>query len=444
MRLLRNLYLTTRFFLATGLVIVLFIFSFSFPVIYLLAHGSLIALIAFTVFDIAILFHKKAPVVATRKTPQVLSLGDENTITIELKSSYNFAVLARIIDEIPEEMQERDFSIHTRLSAWQNNLIVKYSLVPKSRGMYLFDDINVFVSSPIRLGERRIITGKSANIAVYPSVIQMKNFELRAVTSISHFQGIKRIRKIGHSYEFDQIKQYVPGDDTRSINWKASSRATQMMVNQYDDERSQPVYCLIDKSRPMRMPFNGLSLLDYSINTSLVISNIVLRKHDRAGLLTFSDKLGSFIKAEKNSRQLNNIIQHLYNEKVSWPEADYELLYSAARNFIKGRSLLFLFCNFESSYALERVLPILRKLNKLHLLVVLFFEDTELTGFSRQKCNDLLDIYQQTAAKEIIQQKDIIQQILQMHGIQSIRTKPEDLSLNSVNKYLELKARGFI
>ncbi|MBN2818706.1 MAG: DUF58 domain-containing protein, partial [Bacteroidales bacterium] len=259
-----------------------------------------------------------------------------------------------------------------------------------------------------------------------------------------HFQGIKKIRRIGHSYEFEQIKQYVSGDDTRSLNWTASSRASQLMVNQYEDERSQPVYCLIDKSRTMRMPFNNLSLLDYAINTSLVISNIVLRKHDKAGLLTFSNKMGNFIKAEKSSKQLNKIINTLYSETVQWLEADYELLYSATRNFIRGRSLLLLFTNFESTYALERVLPILRKLNQMHLLVVMFFENTELVSFSEQLCGNLLEINQQTAAKQIIQHKDLVQQMLQMHGIQCIKTKPEELSINTINKYLELKARGFI
>ena len=99
------------------------------------------------------------------------------------------------------------------------------------------------------------------------------------------------MRRIGHSYEFEQIKNYVRGDDYRSINWKATSRRGHLMVNQYEDERAQQVYNIIDKSRSMKMPFNGMSLLDYAINTSLVISNVALQKHDRAGLMTFSDKM---------------------------------------------------------------------------------------------------------------------------------------------------------
>ncbi|MEZ5054237.1 MAG: DUF58 domain-containing protein [Chitinophagales bacterium] len=98
------------------------------------------------------------------------------------------------------------------------------------------------------------------------------------------------MRKIGHSYEFEQIKNYTSGDDIRSINWKATGRRNQLMINQYGDEKSQQIYSILDKSRAMNMPFNGLSLLDYAINTTLVISNTALHKDDKAGLLTFNEK----------------------------------------------------------------------------------------------------------------------------------------------------------
>ncbi len=444
MKLLRNLYLSHNFFAAFLVVVVLFVLSFPFPALWVVALGCLVMLFSITVLDTFLLFKEKEPYSSERKHAQVFSLGDGNVIQIIISSRYNFKTFIKIIDELPEQLQQRKFLISTPISAYKRKLKVEYEITPKSRGLYRFGNINIFSRSIIGLSERRFIVKAAKDIAVYPSIIQMKSFELKALTSISHFQGVKKIRRIGHSYEFEQIKHYTPGDDTRSINWKASGRSFSLMVNQYEDERSQPVYCIIDKSRTMRMPFNGLSLLDYAINTSLVISNIVLRKYDKAGLMTFSNKLGTFLKAENQGNHLNKILLNLYNEKVNWPEADYELLYSATRNFIKGRSLLFLFTNFESIYALERTLPLLRKLNQLHLLVVMFFENTELNQFCEQKCNDLLEIHQQTAAKELVSHKTRIEQLFHAHGIQCIRTKPDKLSLETVNKYLELKSRGYI
>ena len=281
-------------------------------------------------------------------------------------------------------------------------------------------------------------------VPVYPSVIQMKNFELMALRQIAHQSGIKKIRRLGHSYEFEQIKNYVAGDDFRAINWKASGRRNGLMVNQYEDEKAQQVYCVIDKSRVMRMPFGGLTLIDYSINAALVMSNIILQKKDKAGLLTFSDKLGSTLAADNSPNQLGRILHELYREKEGKGEASYELLYYAVRRLVRGRSLLLLFTNFESQFALERVLPTLRKINNMHVLVVVFFINTEIEEFTKQNVQTTEDIYHQTIAQKFSDEKTQMMQKLRQYGIQTILTRPEDLNINTINKYLELKSRGLI
>jgi uncharacterized protein (DUF58 family) len=294
------------------------------------------------------------------------------------------------------------------------------------------------------LVERRFVQDYPMKVPVYPSIIQMKQYELKAFNRVTNQKGIKKIRKIGHSYEFEQIKNYVKGDDYRSINWKATGRQGNLMVNQFEDERAQQIYCIIDKSRTMRMPFAGLSLMDYAINTSLALSNIALQKNDKAGLITFSDKIGTTIKAEQKANQLNKILTALYNEKERSLEANYELLYHVSRKLIKGRSLLLLFTNFESIYALDRMLPILRKINNLHLLVVVFFENTEINDFVTGEVNTMEGIYAKTIAQKFIAEKRAIVHKLKQFGIQAILTSPADLSINSINKYLELKSRGLI
>jgi uncharacterized protein (DUF58 family) len=319
-----------------------------------------------------------------------------------------------------------------------------YELTPLTRGQYEFGNLHLFMRNPIGLAIRKISFALAQQVAVYPSVIQMKQFELKAFTRISNLEGVRKIRRIGHSYEFEQIKKYVQGDDYRSLNWKATGRKAELMVNQYEDEKSQQVYLVIDKSRSMLMPFHGLTLMDYAINTSLVISNIALRKHDKAGIITFSNKLGSVIKAENKPGQLHLILETLYNQRERPYESNFELLYQVVRNRIRQRSLVFLFTNFQSQYALQRVLPLLRKLNRLHLLCVIFFENTELTALRGKPAATADDIYLQAVAFKMADDQLSIVQQLQQFGIQSLLTRPEDLSLNSVNKYLELKSRGLI
>lgn len=438
-----SLYLTRRFFALFGGLVVLFIIAFWLRGLFPVVQALFAMAVAVLILDILILFNKNVKVKVRRRVPKIFNLADENAVKIELQNQSGQRLWLKIIDELPFQFQKRDFEKALALAAGEEKELT-YSVKPVTRGEYTFGDINIFMATLLGLVERRYRHQYEMAVPVYPSILQMKQFALRAFNRVTHHKGIKKIRRIGHSYEFEQIKSYVRGDDYRSINWKASSRKANLMVNQYEDERAQQVYCIIDKSRAMRMPFDGLSLMDYAINTSLVISNIALRKYDRAGLITFSDKIGTTLKADSRPSQLNRILMALYKEKERPLEANYELLYHASRKLISGRSMILLFTNFESAYAMDRVLPILRKINNFHLLVVVFFENTEVQGFVEESVDTLEEIYHQTIARKFLNEKAQMVSKLEQYGIQAVLTPPEELSINTINKYLELKSRGLI
>lgn len=442
-RFYNNIFLTLRFFAVISGIISLLLASYPFPILLIPAQISIAVLAIIVIADAFFLFNSGIKFIGVRRTPNVLSLGSENNIYISLRNMSSITFTVSLTDEIPDQFQKRDFNIITVIKGSEKQTI-HYTLRPLSRGEYVFGNTILFIKSLVGLVERRYELQTKQAVAVYPSILLMKQLELKTFTRISHHYGIKKLRRIGHSYEFEQIKNYVRGDDYRSINWKATSRKNDLMVNQYEEEKSQQIYCILDKSRSMRMPFDGLTLLDHSINTALVLSNTALRKDDKVGLLTFSNAINRLVKPDKGSRQLKNILEALYKEREHLLESNYELLYQAIRTTIKGRSLIFLFSNFESYQAMERVLPYLRRINRSHLLVVIFFENTELSNFSLINAKDTEEIYQQTMAKKMMQEKTRIVNELKKYGIQSILSKPEELPLNSINKYLELKSRGMI
>ncbi len=409
----------------------------------IVALVGLVTLFTITIIETIVLFSGIVKLRAEREKTRMFSLGDENPIRITLWNKGGMMVDLDIYDEIPFQFQKRDFKIEQALVPGEEKKI-EYHLRPVIRGEYHFGHINAIASVWLKLASRRILLGEPSMVPVMPSVIQMKKYELMAFARISTFEGIKKIRRLGHSYEFEQIKNYSLGDDIRSINWKATGRRNTLMVNQYEDERSQQVYMIIDKSRSMHMPFNGLSLLDYSINTSLVLANIALKKYDRVGLISFSNLIGSTLPAESHELQLKKIMNALYHEKPQPLEANFDLLYRSVKNVIKSRSLVMLYLNFESTYAMERALPILQKINQLHLLVVMIFENTELHHYTKKEAKYVSDIYAQTIAEKLSHEKKQIVSKLKKHGIQTILSKPEDLSINTVNKYLELKSKGLI
>ena len=393
--------------------------------------------------DLILLFRTRVGLRGHRVTPEKLSNGDDNEVSIHLENLFPFNALLNVVDEIPHQFQRRDLDFELRFRSGEKK-IIQYVLRPVKRGEYSFGAVNVFVRSPLGFLSRRFKFSNDAIVPVYPSYIQMRRFELLAISNRLMDAGIKRIRRVGQNMEFELIKEYVGGDDFRTINWKATARKDHLMVNHFQDERSQQVYSLIDKGRVMQMPFNGLSLLDYAINASLVISNIAIKKSDKAGLITFQDKVSTTLAANKQPRQMSHILEVLYNQKTAYRETDFSALYTHIRRKITQRSLLLLFTNFESIYALQRQLPYLKRLADQHLLVVIFFENTEMSSILSEPAVNLKEVYYKAIAEKFSYDKKLIVKELASHGIQALLTPPHLLTVNTINKYLELKARGMI
>lgn len=440
---MKRLYINSLFFKLLATVGGLFFVSFFVTWLYTVSLIILAVLLLALFTDIFILFSAKNRVRATRVLPEKLSNGDDNPIVITIKSKYRIPVNVRLIDEIPFQYQKRDFLIESKLQPHVEKEF-RYSLRPVTRGDYSFGKLNVYILTPLRLAIRRYVFCDNAVVAAYPSYIQMQKYDMMAFSHNPFEFGLKKIRRIGHTMEFEQIKDYVQGDDVRTINWKATSKKAQLMVNQYQEEKSQPVYLIINKGRSMQMPFNEMSLLDYAINSTLAVSNFVLKKQDKVGMFTFSKKVENRIVADRKAGHIQKIMEALYRIDTDFSESDFNRLYAEIRQTITQRSLLMLYTNFETMDALHRQLPYLKAIARHHLLIVIFFDNTELNQLIDKKTHKLQEIYDKIIAEKFAFEKRLIVRELRKNGIQSILTQPENLTLDSINKYLELKARGMI
>lgn len=439
-KMIRSFYLNRIVYYIAGAASLVFALSFFFPQLYRI--GTLILLmVGLAVFvDALLLFSRKNGFGASRAVAERFSIGDPNKVTLHLENRYRFPVRCSLIDEIPVQFQERNWLRKTVIAAGAPQQLV-YILTPLSRGEYAFHDLNLYAHGPLQLVKRRYIFPLHQVVKVYPSYVQMRKYQLLAVSNRLQEAGVKRIRKLGHSMEFEQIREYVRGDDYRTINWKATARKDNLMVNNYTDERSQQIYCLVNKGRVMKMPFNGMSLLDYAINASLVLSNVALVRQDKAGIVCFEKNIDSFLPADKKASQMGRILETLYRQQTDYLEADFEKLFSLIRNRVTNRSLLVLFTNFESIESLERELPALKRMAKYHLLLVVFFENTELRHVLDRKAESMEEIYIRTIAEKFMYEKKRMLKELHKHGILSILSSPENLTVSTVNKYLELKTR---
>ncbi|GAB5558037.1 MAG: DUF58 domain-containing protein [Schleiferiaceae bacterium] len=438
---MRDLFIGKRFMILGLALVTLFVVSFVWEFLFFLSLWVFLGALGLLAFEIFSLYGYPHFVKIVRKTAERWDLGDENSVTYEFYHSFSKNTEVEFSDDIPYQLQLRKEEITCTLVKDEKVIIVN-AFTPTLRGEYRFGNARVFMHGPLGLFKRRFMSEIPETIAVYPSVLQMRKFELAAQAMNHQSLGIKKMRRIGHSYEFEQIRNYQSGDEFRSINWKATGRAGKLQVNQYQDERSQPIYTLIDKSRNMRLPFNGLTLLDYAINTGLVLANLNLVKGDKAGLITFAQKVETTLVADKKSTQLKRILEALYKEEERLEEANYEGLYTYLNRRLTQRSILFLFTNIETEFALDRVLPLWRSINKRHVLIVIFFQNTELTQYGKSTVEETSDVFLHHSANQLVAEKEYLINQVQAAGIMTLHTKPEDLIVNTVNKYLELKARG--
>lgn len=439
------MYLAHRFYYFLIAIILTLLVGFAVPPLFFIGRILVLLMLIAVLVDIAMLWSRRG-IHAYRTLSPRFSNGDDNPVSIRLESNYPFAVRVEVIDEVPFVFQRRDVLFKAVIRK-QSDVTITYHLRPTERGVYGFGHVRVFVNTVLGLVQRRFTCCAPQDVKVYPSYMMLRQYELLAMSNNLTEMGIKRIRRIGHNTDFEQIKDYVVGDDYRTINWRATARRHQLMVNVYQEERAQQVYQVVDKGRMMQQTFNGMTLLDYAINASLVLSYVAINKQDKAGLVTFSDKFETFIHASRQSGHMQTLQEALYAEHTEFGETDYSALLTGLSRHVSHRSLLVLYTSFTSMAALRRQLSYLRQLAMRHRLLVVFFEDEELKQFfnpnfskKSRKAVTTEETYQRVIAEKFAYEQRLIVQTLRQYGIQALLTTPNNLSVDVINKYLEMKS----
>lgn len=436
------MFLTRRFYLVIAIVILLLGSGYFWSTLFIAGQLGLVAFLLVLLFDAWLLYRTKG-IRASRQCAERFSNGDDNKVSLRIESLYSFSTVLSVIDETPVIFQQRNIDFRLSLAPTEGKTI-EYSLRPTRRGEYAFGHIRVFVSTGLGLVARRFTCGEPVTVKVYPSFLMLHRYELLAMSDNLTEMGIKRIRRVGHQTEFEQIKEYVKGDDYRTINWKASARRHQLMVNVYQDERSQQIYSVIDKGRVMQQAFHGMTLLDYAINASLVLSYVAMRKDDKAGLVTFDEHFDTFLPASRKAGQMQAMLENLYKQATTFGETDFSALCVHLGKHINKHSFLVVYTNFASITAMNRQLPYLEQLSRQHRVLVVFFEDTDLKEYIARPATNTESYYHHVIAEKFAFEKRLIVSTLKQHGIYSLLTTPENLSIDVINKYLEMKSRQLL
>jgi uncharacterized protein (DUF58 family) len=431
---MKKIYFTSTFFYLLGTSCLLFVFGVLNPLAFSLGIVLLCIVLVLCMRDISTLFSKNTLVDFIRILPEKLSHGEDNEVHLYLKNHLPTALFATIIENIPVQLQIFDFQLKLALPPLQEDKYT-YIIHPTTRGAYEWG--NTLLLLQVRKGgliARKVVFEAGAEIPCYP---QQQSYHY-----INAIKEEKAMQRIGQSMEFEHIREYHRGDDPRHINWKASAKRGDLMLNRYSEEKSQEIYCLIDLSRNMAPLFQGKTYLDYAVNASLALSKAVVLQDDKAGLVTFSNQSAEFLPAGTTWRQIGRINESLYRLESAYEEANFEYLYQFIRIRIRKRSLLFLFTNFENENALSRNLRYIIELSKHHLLIMVLFEDAELLAFLKESNEGTL--LEKTMVADALRKKQLIAKELRKLGIPCVLSHPAQLNSNSIGKYLNIKKQQIL
>lgn len=440
----KSFYISKKGFWLLAAIALVFAFGMLLP--FMVEIGKLLLILYGLVVlaETFLLYQRKDILEVSRTVPKSLSNGDENTIKLLVKNKVKLGLKVKLKEDLPDQLQDFTWE-RTHFQKGKTTNELSYTIVPSERGIYEWFNVYAHIEIPnIGLVSRRILFDQYNEVACLPSYMQFGDLRLTALVSQQKEMDSTHIRKLGQSLEFEQIKTYNSGDDFRHINWKASAKQGKLMLNQFQDERSQSIYCIIDGGRTMKTKHHGQSLQDYAINASVGLSKAILQMKDKVGLVNYYTDRCDLLKPSASPAQYRKINEMLFNIKTQETDASMELLYKFSRNQIKHRSLLILFTHFDNTEAIKRNIPYLRAMGRFHLVLIVLFENDELQSFADTEAEKLTDIYSTTIAREQINQQKVLARELRKYGIITLITSPSKLTISVVNQYLEIKRKQMI
>lgn len=376
---------------------------------------------------------------AVRRTGQVLSIGADNPITMEVRSSGGPLEL-ELKDDLPRYMDLVGEWPRVKVAdnEWST---AQYRVRPVRRGLYGLNMLHGRYRSPLGLWSRRAVWSLPEAVRVYPNLIPARQWEI-AMKQGRHLEGLKRSRLRGTGTDFESLREYQPGDQYRAINWPATARQGRLVTTLYQIDRSQPVMLLIDAGRMMIPQVKGLAKLDHALNAALLLATVAAERNDQVGLMLFGGEVKAFMPPRKGRGQVLSMVETLYAVAPEQVEPDYGRMVGWFRSKHKKRSLVVLFTDLIDPDINRGLIANLSPLAAHHLVLVVCLTDPELIRLSRQEPANSPELYEKASALEVLSQRAETKARLQSAGVTVIDVPPEEFSTAVVNQYLLIKEQG--
>lgn len=420
----------------------LFALSPFLPLLSIVAFSIDIILLVLLITD-ALILRNNAIISGSRKHSDILSLGAANNVTVVIENSSSLPLRISLRDSIPARCESDRVEENAALAPF-GEYQFNYRLVPLERGQQLFGPLTARIRTSLGLWiSQRELLPAGMSVKIYPN-IQQTGEQLLTRQALLRQPGARNMRMRGQGMEFESLRDYLPDDELRKVDWKASARRGNLVTREYDVERSQQIMLVLDMGRMMASHLDYMTKLDHAINAAVLLTYVSGHSYDRVGVMGFANEVISFMPPGKGGAQLPRVLEHLYPLQPRSVEANYHLAFTFLANRLRKRSLIIIFSDLIDPDASRRLIENLSLLKSRHLVLCVALSDYELQGLLDSPAEDVETLYRQTMAATMLEERQLALAELHQRGILTVDAAPSDLSTAVVNKYLDIKKQGRI
>lgn len=376
----------------------------------------------------------------SREHDSKLSLGADNPVTVRLRNPFTRPVTFWLRDEPPD-----DFKVDQRIlsgtvgprALWQ----ATYHVHPLRRGDYAFGNLNLRWPGPLGLVVRQGRLAADRPVKVYPNLLDVRRYDLLLKQNRLQEIGLRNARVMGQGHEFERLREYLPDDEYRRINWKATARRNRPITVQYQTERSQNIIALIDTGRMMQSPIADMAKLDYVVNAVLLLSYVATGMGDKVGVMTFADRVDHFLPPRPGRGQFYGMLELLYGVTAQPVEPDYRQPFAYLALKQRKRALVVIFTDWSGGATMQSLVGCVGMVARYSLPLVVTISEPDIHVAALSRPGDSLTAYQRAAAMQYLDERQITLNALQRQGILTLDVPANQLSIAVIKRYLELKER---
>lgn len=379
----------------------------------------------------------------TREAPETVGLGDPMRISYRVTSNWWAPAEVVVYHAVPAAL-DADLGLDPVIVTRDSPAETVVAATATARGRHELGEAALRVTTRLGLLARLVHVPLTGSLLVVPSLANVRKFRLLAHENRLTDAGVRALRVRGEGRSFAGLRDYVPGDDHRTVDWKATARHGRMITREFTIERSQTVMVLVDCGRSMTQMSDGYARLEHVLTSALLLTDVAAAGGDYVGMLAFDDQVRSFVAPRRGRAAIKAVREGLTGLSATLTEPDYGTAFRFLATRQRRRALLVFYTDMIDERASRSLIAYLARSTSRHSVVVVAIRNEELIAASQPSTAGALALYLSAAAEELVRERAEALAHMTLAGVAVLDVAPTQMAPAVVNRYLEVKARGLL